>query len=109
APAPLPTPGAVAGVAAVAGVGGRAPAPANPSRMPAVAMIPSLAIRLQDRSESGSVTAARTRASQPGRPPPVIAASRAGVAAASRARRADKRPTAPGSARGHNPPTSPLG
>src|SRR5262245_40328427 len=62
----------VAEVAAVTSVAWLAPAPENPSKMPAVAMIPSLATTLHFRSEFGSVAAARTRASRPGRPPPTL-------------------------------------
>src|SRR5262245_40445334 len=90
-PPALSIPAMVAEVAAVTSVAWLAPAPAKPSRMPAVAMIPSLATTLQARSELGSVAAARTRASQLWRPPPVIAVSSAGGAATSRSRRADER------------------
>jgi hypothetical protein len=56
-------PATVAVVAAVMSVRLLAPAPANPFRMPAVAMIPSFATWVQERSDSRSVTASRSQPS----------------------------------------------
>src|SRR5690349_3240145 len=59
-PPTLRAPAIVAVVPAVMSVRALAPAPANPSRMPAGAMIPSFATRVHDRSDSRSVTDAPT-------------------------------------------------
>src|SRR5262249_15517505 len=54
----------VAEAAAVTSASWVAPAPANPSRMPAVGAVPAFAIAHQDRSAFWSVATARPEASQ---------------------------------------------
>ena len=51
-------PAIVATVAAMRSASSVAPAPAKPSRIPAVAMIPSFATAVQDRSDASSVSTA---------------------------------------------------